>query len=144
LLKAAIDCGYLFEWPVAAHKQSMLSTTKPPESVFGTPEYVHERPKSKAKKRAEECADAIREMLEPGPIESSELDRKCETRGFSKNAIREGRRKAGVTTSHDGFGGVCMASLGATNLGGTNLGGTPEIERYPEIDVLPQNDVFPQ
>jgi hypothetical protein len=64
---------------------------------------------------AEQSAEAIREILGSGVIESGELDVQCQQRGFSSNAIRDGRRLAKVRIYRVGFGpgAKYMAALGA-------------------------------
>lgn len=54
---------------------------------------------------AEQCADAIREILQGRTLESDELEQQCRERGFTTNAIRSGRCKAGVKVQRAGFGG---------------------------------------
>jgi hypothetical protein len=60
---------------------------------------------------AEQCCEAIREILGTGVLESEELDRLCRERGFSANAIRDGRKAAKVKSKRVGFGAKCMVSL---------------------------------
>jgi hypothetical protein len=53
----------------------------------------------------EQCADAIREILRQSPVlESDDLDLQCKKRGFTDNAMREGRRLARVKVDRLGFG----------------------------------------
>jgi hypothetical protein len=52
----------------------------------------------------DECAEAVREIVPAAGMESGELDRLLRERGFAPNAIRDGRRKAGVTAIRESFG----------------------------------------
>jgi hypothetical protein len=59
---------------------------------------------SQKQSTAHECAAAIREILGSGVMESGELDAQLRERGYTLNAIREGRRQAGVKVNRVGFG----------------------------------------
>jgi hypothetical protein len=60
---------------------------------------------------AEQCAEAIREMLAAGPMESRQLDDELRQRGYSPRAIRDGRRLALVQPDRSEFGGRCVVRL---------------------------------
>jgi hypothetical protein len=61
----------------------------------------------------EQCAQAIRDIVAAGVMESGELDRQLKERGYSGNAIRDGRRLAKVKANRVGYGaeGKWMVSI---------------------------------
>jgi hypothetical protein len=56
------------------------------------------------KKVSEECADAIRDFLGSKTKKSEDLDGYLQAHGFSPNAIKDGRRAAGVMVEKVGYG----------------------------------------
>ncbi len=62
---------------------------------------------------AEQCTEAIRELLAAGAMESSALDGELAKRGYSERAAKAGRKLAGVRVRRVGFGpaGRWMAAL---------------------------------
>jgi hypothetical protein len=58
----------------------------------------------KAKSKAEQCAEAIGELIGAGRMDAKELDAELGARGFSQNAIRDGKRLAKVKPEREGFG----------------------------------------
>jgi hypothetical protein len=73
---------------------------------------AHDRPRKKS--TAQQCADFIREtLIEIGSMKLEDLDESCKRFGFSANAIRDGKRLAGVKLVREGFGpgAVYMVTL---------------------------------
>lgn len=62
---------------------------------------------------AEQCAEAIREILAGGPKESDDLNELLAKRGYSGRAVKAGRRLAAVRAERVGFGkdGAWMVRL---------------------------------
>jgi hypothetical protein len=58
----------------------------------------------KRKTAGEQCADAIRDYLAAGPKESEDMDSWLRQHGHTINAIKGGRRLAGVKAEKVGFG----------------------------------------
>ncbi len=65
----------------------------------------------RAKSKAEQCADAIRELIGDGAIKSDELDQQLTAAGFSGNAIRDGKRLVKVKATREGFGPQAVYTL---------------------------------
>jgi hypothetical protein len=60
---------------------------------------------------AQQCADAIREILAGKVMNSDELDRQLRDRRFGEHSIRTGKRLAGLKTTRIRFGGNCLVEL---------------------------------
>jgi hypothetical protein len=65
------------------------------------------------KKEGDRCAETIRQFLKFGPKKVQDLDGYLKASGFTPNAIKNGRRAAGVRVQRVGFGkeGEWMADL---------------------------------
>jgi hypothetical protein len=69
-----------------------------PDDILG-----HAGPKA-GRSVAQQCADAIRDLLVGSAMESAEFERQLGERGFGVRAVRDGRRLAAVRTYKVGFG----------------------------------------
>jgi hypothetical protein len=59
---------------------------------------------SAKRSKADQATDDIREILAAGPMPTEELDKRMKTHRHSANAIKHGRKEAGVKTYREGFG----------------------------------------
>lgn len=59
---------------------------------------------SEATDKRQECASWLREVLLPGPMSATTMERRCEEKGYSRRVWSDAKKIAGVVSERDKFG----------------------------------------